>query len=271
MRSILLHIHDDRCLEARLQVAIDLARCFNAHLTCLQVKPFVFSVPGDFYGSLIAEMLPVMNEHAEKLGSRLKNRLAQEDVAWEWIHEQGIAHDYLLRHSQLSDLTVVGACDPETGAQGPSHMAAELAIRSRTPVLIVPEMVRSFDVAGPAVVAWNGSREAAHSLKAALPLLARSQSVTLLTVEEGGEEAQDLLPPLEGAEYLSRHGINCKLTQLPIQDSSVARAIVGAAQSRKASYLVMGAYGRSRLAEAIFGGVTRDLLSAPPLPIITCN
>jgi len=31
--------------------------------------------------------------------------------------------------------------------------------------------------------------------------------------------------------------------------------------------IVMGAFGHSRLREAIFGGVTSDLLTAPPLPL----
>ena len=30
MRSILLHIHEDACLDARIQVAFDLARAFDA-------------------------------------------------------------------------------------------------------------------------------------------------------------------------------------------------------------------------------------------------
>jgi hypothetical protein len=40
MRSILLHVHQDDGMEARLQVALDIARAFGAHLTCLQTMSF---------------------------------------------------------------------------------------------------------------------------------------------------------------------------------------------------------------------------------------
>lgn len=40
MRSILVHIHDDECLEARLQAAFDLAHTFDGHLTCAQAVDF---------------------------------------------------------------------------------------------------------------------------------------------------------------------------------------------------------------------------------------
>jgi nucleotide-binding universal stress UspA family protein len=33
----------------------------------------------------------------------------------------------------------------------------------------------------------------------------------------------------------------------------------------------MGAYGHSRLRETIWGGVTRELFSKPPLPILACH
>ena len=37
---------------------------------------------------------------------------------------------------------------------------------------------------------------------------------------------------------------------------------------RGAEAIVMGAFGHSRLREAVLGGATRDLLSAPPMPLV---
>ena len=38
----------------------DIARTFDSHLTCLQAIPYALGVPGDLYGIMAAEMLPVM-------------------------------------------------------------------------------------------------------------------------------------------------------------------------------------------------------------------
>lgn len=270
MRSILLHVHEDECLEARLQVALDLARRFDGHLTCLQVMALDLAVPGDMYGTMIAELLPVLREAAEALRERVEGKMAAEDVAWDWVQEMGSAGERLLRRCGLSDVVVLGSCDPVRG--GPSALVGSVVLHARTPVLVVPPHVRQFDATGPAVVAWDGSLEASHALRAAIPILAKARSVHLVSVlgERGGEEDFDL-PPTEGAEFLSRHGIACEMTDLPFRDSSIAQGLARAAAEREASCLVMGAYGHPRLLETIWGGVSRELLSEPPLPIFACH
>ena len=40
MKSILLHIDGDSCMEARMQVALDIARATNGHITCLQAVSY---------------------------------------------------------------------------------------------------------------------------------------------------------------------------------------------------------------------------------------
>lgn len=270
MRSILLHIHDDDCLEARLQVALDLARTFEGHLTCAQAVPFAFAVPGDLYGTVAAELLPELREQADALREALQGRLEAEGVAWDWIQEDGAAGAQLLRRASLSDVIVLGSHEPFR-PKGPSTLVGDVTLRARTPVLVVPPEVDRFDCGGPAVVAWDGSPEASRALREAVPLLALASSVTLVTVSAESEDKQIVLPPTEGAEYLSRHGIACELTEMPFGGNSAAADLARAANVRKASCLVMGAYGHSRLAETIWGGVSRELLSNPPVPIFAVH
>lgn len=263
MRSILIHIDDDACLKARIQVALDLARSFDGHVTCVQAIPFVVGMPGDLYGTMAAQMLPELREAADKLRAKIEGDLANEDVSWSWVQEDGPAVDRLLQFTNLSDVVIVGCCDPVSKGYAP--LPGDLAIRSRTPVLIVPPKVVGFDTRGPALVAWDGSPEACRALRAAVPLLARSQSVTLATVTEKSERAFDL-PPTSGAEYLSRHGIPCEIVEFPAV-KSIAQVLTDAAMVRDAAYLVMGVYGHARLVETLFGGVTRELLAHPPVPL----
>jgi nucleotide-binding universal stress UspA family protein len=268
MRSILLHIADDQSLESRTQVALDLARAFAGHVTCLQAVPYEYGVPGDIYGSIVADLIPALREAAEKLRQRCESRLEPEDVAWSWDSRDGPAAEHLLRASSLNDVVVVGSREPASKA--PSLLARNLVMRLRTPMLLVPEHATGLDCTGTVLVAWNGSEEASRALKAAMPLLAKARSVVLASVL--GEPDRDFdLPAVEGAEYLSRHGIRCEITEFGTADGSVGELLAAAVARREASCLVMGAYGHPRLVETVLGGATREIFDNPPVPIFTCH
>lgn len=268
MKSILLHIDHDPAMDARLQVALDIARATNGHITCLEAVSYEVFAPGDFYGSAIAAALPVIKENAERLRAEVEADLANEGVPWDWRFEYGIAADRLLEAAPLADIVLLGAAEPGTSGRGPSSLVGDVVLKSSAPVLVVPEGVRSFDVSAPMLVAWNGSVESARALRAALPLLACSCQVTLASVIEPGAAREAELPSTQGARYLSRHGIACEMVELPRGEASIADTLLEAARARECAVLVMGAYGHARLAEMLLGGVTRTMLSAPQMPIL---
>jgi len=267
MKSILLHINDDEGLEARIQATLDLARAFDGHITCLQAVTYEIFAPGDFYGSAMAAAMPVIKEHAETLRRKIEKDLSNEDVSWEWIFQYGMAESCLLEKSAINDVIVIGPNDIGETRSRPSRMASDLLLNSRTPVMVVPKSQTALDCNAAALVAWNGSTEACAALRAAVPLLSRASKVFLATVEEKKANESYDLPPVEGAEYLSRYGIQSEIVELPIGDSSVVEILMLAAETRRCSYLVMGAYGYPRLAEILLGGVTRKALTDPQIPI----
>jgi nucleotide-binding universal stress UspA family protein len=271
LRAILLHVHDDECMEARLQVALDIARAFNGHISCLQPVAFDFAVPGDLYGTMIAELIPVMQKAADDLRERISARLSNEDVTWDWDEAPGPSRSLLMRAEALADLVVLGARDPASNGKDPSSVAGYLAVHGRSPLLVVPEGTRSLDLAGPAVVGWNGSLEAAHALRGAVPLLRKASSVVLANVTEDVDAPGAFLPCVEAAEYLSRHDIASQIVEIGRAQETVGQALANEARSRDAAYLVVGAYGHARLLETVFGGVTRELFSDPPLPVFTAH
>ena len=271
MRSILLHANNDANFAARLQVALDIARAFDAHLTLLQAVSYDFTMPGDFYGATVADMLPIARAAADAFRAEVEPRLNAEDVRWDWVEELGLADSRMLQHGALADLAIIGASAPG-GQRGPSPLAGILAIHGKTPIMVVPDTATGMTVDGPAVVCWNGSLEAARALRAALPLLEKAASVHLLNVREGGNgDEQDDVPPLTGAEYLARHGVACEVVQMERGSARVDALLKEAAAARGATLMVMGAYGHARLIETLFGGVTRSMLSAPELPILLAH
>ena len=272
MKSILLHIAGDSCLDARLQVALDMARAFEGHVTCLQSINYEVFAPGDFYVSAMAAAIPRIKEAAEELRAKVEGHLKNEDVSWEWVSCAGQAEMKLLEQSALHDIILVGPHDAgEDGTRSPSGMAGSLALRAPVPVLVVPGHIKSFDATAPALVAWNGSAEACVALRQATPLLAKSDAVYLATVEEASDKKRYDFPPVEGAKYLSRRNIEVELVELPKDQAKIADTIFSAAQIRECGMVVMGAYGHSRLSEMLLGGVTRHSLTDPQLPIFLAH
>lgn len=268
MKSILLHVDHDAAMPARLQVALDIARATDGHITCLQAVSYEVFAPGDVYGSAIAAAMPVIRENAENLRADTEANLANEGVSWDWRFLYGIAQHRLIEHSALADLVIVGPSDAGENGRGPSTLVGDLVLKAPVPVLVVPGDAKSYDVNAPVMVAWNGSAEAAHALRAATPLLAAAGKVYLVSVAEASDKQRFDFPALEGARYLSRHGIDCEVIAIERGEAKISDTLFSAAQLRKCGLMVMGAYGHSRLAEMLLGGVTRRMLSEPQMPIL---
>lgn len=271
MKSILLHVNDTEDCEGRLQASFDIARSFDAHVTMLHAVSYEIFAPGDIYGSAIAAALPQIRENADAFRAKMEEDLANEDVAWEWVLRHGLPEHALLDYSPLSDLLVVGPRDEGEAETRASTMLSELLVKARSPVLVVPKGQNAFDVEAPVMVAWNGSSEAALALRAALPMLAKAKAVYLVSVSEERDRERFDLPPVRGAEYLSRHGIDSELVDIPRGDESIADALFAAAKARHCGMMVMGAYGHSRLAEMLLGGVTRRAITNPEIPILLAH
>ena len=263
MKNVLVLIHDDEGQEARLQAALDATRALRGHLNCLDVSPIVPFI-GDTTGVSGGAILMELERESETANAaRIRERLAGEDVPWTLTQVTGYFEHALEEAATLADLIVVNrACDdlPLPDLRG---LAASLVLRSGRPILAVPEDTRGFEVAGDALVAWNGSHEASTALAAAVPLLTLAKSVTVVEIDEGdfAVAAED------AAAYLSRHGIHAEIMRWP--DGRVAEALIALAQVK--DYLVMGAFGHSRLREALFGGVTRRLLQESPIPLLLAH
>ena len=270
MRSILLHIYDDEGMEARLQAALDLARSFDGHVTCVQAVPFEFGVPSDTYFSMAMEMADAFRTSADRFQEELETKLAGEDVRWDWIRSNADAIEEIARLAPLSEIVVLGARNPSGEPGLPSRLASETVVTVRPPVMLVPPLTAGLKLDAPAVVAWNGSPECAHALQASLPLLRQASEVHILPIRERKTKSDGKrLSASDAAMFLSRHLIEPLITEIPREDdTSVAATLIDAAQARKAGLVVMGAYGRSRLRERVLGGVTRDMLCDPAIPLV---
>ncbi|MCB1487075.1 MAG: universal stress protein, partial [Bauldia sp.] len=68
--------------------------------------------------------------------------------------------------------------------------------------------------------------------------------------------------------YLARHDLNVTVRTIPNGAGGAGQALLSFAAAENADWMVMGAYGHSRLREFLLGGATRHALANATLPIL---
>ena len=166
----------------------------------------------------------------------------------------------LAREAVSADLLVIGRDASPFNAHRDTDAGA-LALGAGRPVLVVPPGVASLAL-DHALVAWKSTREARRALTDALPLLKKARAVTVLAIAESGDESGGLD---QAAGFLERHGIAVTAEPIRASDGNAGTILLREAAARSCDLVVAGAYGRSRVGEWLFGGVTRHLLTQSPV------
>lgn len=262
MKNILVLMHDDEGQEARFQAALDLARVLGGHLICLDVAIMPVIVDDVALGGINTMLLA--DERAREAGnrSRMEARLKAEDIAYDWIDTTGFTSQAVNDAAGMADLIVLNR-DIKHAYPDMYEIAGRVLLKSGRPIVAVPRNCRRFDTFGPALIAWDGSREAKAALRAAVPLLTFAASVTVIECSDGSIKE----PAEEAAAYLSRHGIRPIVHRVSANIDLPSTILLDEIESREAAYLVMGGFGHSRFSEALLGGVTRRMLRESPVPL----
>ena len=260
MKNILLLVHDDVGQEARLQAALDLTRAVSGHLNCVDVSqmPVVFADDG-YAGAML---LDDEREREAANRQRLETRLANEDIAWDWVDVTDSIAEAVIGAAGLADLIVLNRRLDAFPAPDMRGIAGAILMEVRKPVVAVPDNLRGFKITGRALVAWDGLPAVTATMQSCVPLLQLASEVELITVQESGDEPD----AEEAASYLSRHGVHPGIRSLgrgPADELIARECATGGAD-----WCLLGAYGHGRLRELLFGGVSRRLLTESPIPLI---
>lgn len=256
MRSILVNADRKPGNEARIDTAIDLARRFNGHVTVLVDTPVARYIAMDPMGGsyLISDALDKAREEDDAVAATIEARMARDDVPFDVLRSEDDPVSAMCNAGRLADLIILSRS---------GGLVGDLALSSRTPVLALPDN-RGLEIpVRRACIAWDGGEQAASAVRAAVPLLGSCQMVRVIAVTEkpGGFPATDAL------RYLSRHGIHADLEERE-RKGSTEETIASAIAEAHAELLIMGAYGKSRMREFLFGGVTAYFLDEAAAPAL---
>jgi len=137
-----------------------------------------------------------------------------------------------------------------------------LLFQSPVGVIINPDQSTAPLTPRHVFIAWNNSKPAARAVHAALPMLLASEKVSIGTFDADGHTGEDLQDPgADVAKWLSHHGCNVTLHQYQTLGMELGEAIRLQAGQLGADLVVMGAFGHSRMRQAVFGGTTRSMIA----------
>lgn len=172
--------------------------------------------------------------------------------------------------AQAADLVVLGQPESQDRSDIDSEVLVGALLGGGRPILMLPRWPSAHPWGKRAVIAWKGAPQAARAVHAATPFLKRADVARMVVVDGRGDYFGEG-PASVGrmAAHLARQGV--KLEQPTFRTSVMGEAgpeILSEVESMGADLLVMGGYGRARLAEIVFGGVTRDIIRKARVPVL---
>jgi len=258
--TMMVHVDIEPGSERRIELAIGLADRFQATLIgvagCALWPAFM---AGDV-------ALTESNEYdAQKVMARFDKRgkafraqgRSLKQIEWRSALES--PGELLLREARAADLLIIGRRRSE-GDDDPGV----IVLRAGRPVLLVPDTVAALPLRR-VVVAWKDTRECRRAVRDALPFLQQAKQVLLVELGEDDSQSQEKKNLADVAAYLVRHRVIVAAEVWRRPRRPVAAELLHVAEEEKADLIVAGGYGHSRLGEWIFGGVTRELLTASPV------
>ena len=286
LKTILVAAAGSQQTQVALETAAALAHPYCAHIECFRIHPdpaqtLAAASSADMgSGMAIAEILQAMRE--DDLRRTQASRKAFDefckrrtidiadrpwgysDITACWRETTGIETECVIDRARFSDLTVL---EHPSGGGGFSPVSAgSVLLRSGRPLLVSgPENLTVFPKT--IAVAWKKTAESARAMMAALPLLAKAERVSVVSINEDiGKESDARLSLSNAADYLRWHGLKVdeRFATDPVNGVDM---MLGEVRSSGAELLVMGGYGHSRLREFIFGGFTRRVLSGLNMPV----
>lgn len=271
MQEILVHVRQADEQAAGVRIALDLAERFGARLTGLYVVPMVpaaFVAPEAvaIQGQFMAREL----DEARGRADWWREACARRGIDGEWLALEGDPVDVIAHCASLADLVVMERPQSDPSAPVGFGTVTRSLFAGASPMLVVPDVCQVRTPGRRMTIAWNGSREAARAVRAALPLLQRAEAVRVLVGARRDEGLPMAPPALALRPWLERRGIAADYVDFT-PASKIGSAMLEAAGAYEADMLVMGAWGRSRLAELALGGTTRYLFRNSGLPLLVAH
>lgn len=257
-----------------LDGAIAFAAARDAHLdvVCvgLDAAPVGYSY-AEVSPMLLQNAMDDAQEEADALAQSVRERLEQAGMRRTSVSPvvcpSGMLPGAIRRYARFCDLVVMPRPYGAEAAPAEASLVEGALFEAHVPALILPGNQRTWVAPRRIGIGWNEGDEALRAIRAALPLMEAADTtfITIIDPPQHGPDRSD--PGGMLAQYISRHGVRCEVDVLARSLPRISDHLVRATVDRDIDLMVMGAYGRARWSEAMFGGATRDMLEHCPVPL----
>jgi len=291
IKTILVAASGNDSDTAVLTAALTVARPAGAHIEALHVRLDAVGVAVTMAsdagaGAVTAGLVDQLERDArerERMARDIFSRfctasgVAQTDAAAagapsapsaELHVESGEEPRWIIAYGSAADLIVACRGDSDDAA---ARATIETALLETGRPVLIPVLI-----AGAAAlperfdriaIAWKPTPQAAHAVAMAMPFIEQAREVIVAAVDEDPETRHDCDRLVAN---LRRHGVSAKAERVAPGPDGAAASLLAAVHGR-ADLLVMGGYGHGRLREWVFGGFTRHVLAAAPLPVLMAH
>lgn len=282
IKHILVPLDGAAADERALNAAFAIAKLFNGHVDAVHIRPDPrIAIPlvaegfsSDMLERLIREAEQADQERASQARRSFNSAIAaagvhsvgypDPDIAVTsgsitatWREVMGLSEDILLQRGRCADLILFA----QSGDVPPNVMRLETALfETGQPILLAAPGIDA-EALSSVAIAWNGSRQAARAIAAAMPLLWRARTATVLTIAGSNDVTGPTAPMITRlSDHLAWHGISAAVDVLHEDGRPTGELLADRAKEIGAGLLVMGGYGHSRFREMVLGGATRYVL-----------
>ena len=290
IKTILAACPQTAYVEPSLSYGIALGKALDAALVVHHLMPPVeLAIPavyppasGAQIGDLIATLEASNKERAEEIEKAVSDFCSGQGISVStpadlaspqigfgvgfWTQKTAPYPEGYGLGARAADLGLV-ARHEECTAHEINELCEALLFQSGQPALVVPH---GFAAKAPShiVVAWDGGKEAARAISAAMPLLQQAEQVSVVVVGN----LPSRFPRAEDVVFrLGRHGVNASMDRLEPSGAPVEQIIQSHVSAKSGDLLVMGAYSHTRLREFVLGGVTRFMLHEATVPLFLAH
>lgn len=261
--------------EAALAAGETLARHSDADLTAvlLEMQPDpAYAMEGVMVTSLWTEVLAQARKGFAKDKADLEERVRRSDrsiAIRELAAISGLAANDAAVHARHADLSIMMRPGGSAPFEYRSAIFEGVLFGSGRPVLLTPPDWKGRPIGKRVLVAWNGKRESARALADAAPFLETADQIAVVTIDaKPDDNGMGPAPGADIAAHLARRGLKVDVRNLDGLGRDEADSLIAEARAFDADLVVMGGYGRPRLSELVFGGMTRAMAAKSPVPVL---